>query len=157
MATWAEFVAQAPDHAARTEARLRAHKHLTMATIRKDGSPRICGTEIAINHGELLLGGMPGARRFQDLRRDARLALHSGSDAPDSWSGDARVSGIGVEVTDPTQIAILSDAGIDAPAGSFELFRIEITEATVVRLDDPPERLIIETWRPGRAVIRFER
>ena len=46
MATWTEFSAAAPELAERVKATFDAHKHKTMATLRKDGSPRISGTEV---------------------------------------------------------------------------------------------------------------
>ncbi|MBA3464363.1 MAG: pyridoxamine 5'-phosphate oxidase family protein, partial [Deltaproteobacteria bacterium] len=54
--------------------------HKTVATLRRDGSPRVSGTELTSYDGQLWLAGMPGALRFADLRRDPRFALHSGSD-----------------------------------------------------------------------------
>jgi hypothetical protein len=45
MATWAEFASEQPELAARVLEFLNAHKHKTIATLRKDRSPRISGTE----------------------------------------------------------------------------------------------------------------
>ena len=53
MATWREFDSEVPEFAARIRARLDAHKHKTIATVRKDGSPRISGIESEIEGGEL--------------------------------------------------------------------------------------------------------
>jgi hypothetical protein len=100
MATWQEFTEQAPELAARALERFEAHRHKTMATIRADGSPRISGTEVPIHGGQVWLGGMTGNRRFADLRRDPRVAIHSGSEDPEVWTGDAKLSGRAVEVTD---------------------------------------------------------
>jgi len=54
-----------------------AHKHKTLATLRKDGSPRISGIEVDFVDGDLWLGAMWQSRRALDLRRDPRFALHS--------------------------------------------------------------------------------
>ena len=72
--------------------RLDAHKHKTMATLRKDGSPRISGTEVEFSDGELWLGSMPNALKAKDLLRDPRFAIHNGSDDPPSraWRREAR-------------------------------------------------------------------
>ena len=88
MARWSEFEAEAPELAQAALARLRAHKHLTIATLRKDGSPRISGIEVEIVDGELQFGSMWRAVKALDLLRDPRFALHSGSDDPPDWSGD---------------------------------------------------------------------
>jgi hypothetical protein len=82
-----------------------AHRHHTMATLRRDGSPRISGTEVDFKDGDLFLGMMPRAVRALDLRRDGRAALHSATvdtptADPSSREGDAKISGRGVEVKD---------------------------------------------------------
>src|SRR5215204_7074659 len=94
MASWTEFAAAAPDLAERVRERLDAHKHKTIATLRSDGSPRISGTESELRDGELWIGSMWQALKARDLRRDPRFALHSGSDEPDDWKGDAKLAGV---------------------------------------------------------------
>jgi len=158
MTTWREFSDEAPQLAAQVERRFAAHQHKVMATLRSDGSPRLCGTEVELLDGELWLGGMTGNLRFADLRRDPRVAIHSGSDEPAQWSGDARVAGLAVEVTDPAEHERYR-AGVpgDVPPGPFELFRVALTEAVTVGLDDAREHLVVESWRPGAAVRRTVR
>ena len=78
VAGWREVEGSAPELAAAVRATFAARKHATMATIRRDGSPRISGTEVDFaGDGEIYLGMMPGTRRAADLRRDPRLALHA--------------------------------------------------------------------------------
>ena len=43
------------------------------------------------------------------------------------------------------------------PPGPFELFRVDITELTMIRVGDPADHLVIETWREGEGVGRVER
>ncbi|HVM26055.1 MAG TPA: pyridoxamine 5'-phosphate oxidase family protein, partial [Mycobacteriales bacterium] len=43
-ATWAEFSREAPELAERVRAAFAVRKHCTLATLRRDGSPRISGT-----------------------------------------------------------------------------------------------------------------
>lgn len=168
MATWAEFETEAPELAVRARHHLDRHGHKTVATVRRDGSPRICGTELASYDGQLWLGGMVGARRFDDLRRDPRYALHSGSDDPQVWRsspdvvGDAKIAGTAQETTDPQVLADVAAAlSAEAPpeeqvtAGSFELFRLDLNEVVVVRIGDG--HLLIESWHEGRGMQRAER
>ena len=75
MAGWSEIEDEAPDLAKRARAFLEAHTHLTMATLRKDGSPRISGTEIQLRDGEIWLGSMWKGVKALDLRRDPRFAV----------------------------------------------------------------------------------
>lgn len=152
MASWAEFEAAEPALARRVGALFRAHRHHTMATLRRDGAPRLSGTEVEIVEGDLVLGMMAGARRAGDLRRDPRLALHTHTsdpppeqDDPSSWVGDAKVSGTAHE---------------RAPAPGDDgahRFRIELQEVVLTCVGTPSDHLVIEVWRPGRGVERIER
>lgn len=168
MAMWAEFEFEAPELAVRVRHCLDAHGHKTVATLRHDGSPRICGTELTWFDGSLWLAGMPGALRFHDLRRDPRFALHSGSDGPAEWRSrphdvaDAKLAGTAREVTDEATIsAFATSASAEAPPeeavapGSFELFGLDLTEAVVVRIGEG--HLLIESWHEGRGVSQAER
>jgi hypothetical protein len=56
MASWKEVSAAHPRLAEAVRARFDAYKHKTMATLRKDGSPRISGMEASFSDGELWLG-----------------------------------------------------------------------------------------------------
>ena len=157
MSTWAEFDASAPGIAAFVRERLEAHRHRMLATIRADGSPRISGIEVTIARGELWVGGLAGSRKFADIRRDARVALHSGSDDPPRFRGDARLSGRAIAVLDEdTKAAFLEDAG-GGPPGPFDLFRLDIEEASTVREADSKDHLVIEVWKPDMPVRRIER
>jgi hypothetical protein len=147
MPSWTEFEAAAPELAARVRARLDAHTHKTLATIRRDGSPRISGTEARFADGELWLGSMWRARKAADLARDPRFALHSGSPDPDAgWSGDAKLAGRMVEMTE------LEQAGEPS-----HLFRADIDELVVVRLGEPADHLLIESWHAERGVTTLRR
>lgn len=154
MASWTDFETAAPELAARVRSRLDAHKHKTLATIRRDGSPRISGTETTFRDGELWIGSMWQARKALDLQRDPRFALHSGSDEPDHWTGDAKLAGVAEEIVEPARVVEVN--GEEAP-GPSHLFRLDITEASVVRLNDARNGLIIEVWTPDRGVRRIER
>src|ERR1700730_4744949 len=82
MATWSEFAAAEPEFAARVRSLMSSRKHLTMATLRRNGSPRISGTEVEFVDGQLRIGSMPGAVKAIDLRRDSRVAIHGPTDDP---------------------------------------------------------------------------
>jgi len=97
--SWSEFEAEAPELAARVRERLDAHAHKTIATIRRDGSPRISGIETELADGELWIGSMRDALKARDLQRDPRFALHSASEEPEVWTGDAKLAGVAEEVS----------------------------------------------------------
>jgi hypothetical protein len=143
MASWSVFEAAAPELAERVRERLDAHTHKTLATIRADGSPRISGTETELKDGELWIGSMWQARKARDLQRDPRFALHSGSDDPADWSGDAKLAGVAEEIADPER--------------SSHRFRLDLREVSTVGLDDERKALVIEVWTPERGVRKIKR
>ena len=150
MSSWSEVEAEAPELAALARGFFDAHAHKTLATLRRDGSPRVSGTEVDFAEGELWLGSMWRSLKALDLQRDPRFALHSGSVDPPEWTGDAKVAGLVEEVTDPERIAAINGEG--APPGSSHLFRADIAELVVVHLGDPPDHIVIESWHAGRGV-----
>lgn len=155
MPAWSAFAAAAPDLAAEVQRRLEARVHLTLATLRRDGAPRISGTEVRWRHGELWIGSMGGALKARDLQRDPRFALHSGSDDPPAFRGDAKVAGIAHESTDPALVADINGAA--AAAGPTHLFRLDVIEASTVTINADDTALIIRVWTPDGGERTFER
>jgi hypothetical protein len=146
MASWKDVLADAPEFARRVEQALTRNKHMTMATLRADGSPRISGTELQVSDGELWLGSMTRARKARDLLRDPRVAIHGPTadppDDPKEWVGEAKVSG----------------RALEAPSDdASHRFRIDIEEVVFTQLNDSGDRLVIESWHPGRGVEVVER
>ncbi len=143
-ASWAELAREAPELAAAVQARFTVRKHCTLATLRRDGSPRISGTEVLLEDGQLWTGSMAGALKARDLQRDPRCALHSPTvDPPEGaesdWPGEAKVAGLAVEVP----------GGAPGLEGSHR-FRIDLTEVVLTRVDG--DALEITSWHPGRGV-----
>jgi hypothetical protein len=143
VASWSDFEAEAPDLAARVRERLDAHGHKTIATIRRDGAPRISGTETELSDGELWIGSMLDALKARDLQRDPRFALHSASDDPDVWTGDAKLAGVAEEVS--------------APDATSHRFRLDLHEVSTVGLDEERKSLVIEVWKPGKGIRTIRR
>lgn len=145
MAGWKEVADSDPELASHVRRCFAIRKHATVATLRRDGSPRISGTEVEFgDDGEIYLGMMPGSMKGRDLLRDPRLALHCPTeDAPDgdsdAWIGDAKLAGTGVEV----------------PAEGHLRFRIDVAEVVVTTVAG--DRLIVRSWHPGRGSETRER
>ena len=112
-----------------------------MATIRRDGSPRISGTEVEFgDDGEIYLGMMQGAKRAGDLRRDPRMALHSPTADPpegaeNTWLGESKLTARADEV-------------------ESHRFRLDIREVVHTHLGDGLE---IVLWRAPGEVEVFHR
>jgi hypothetical protein len=151
MASWSEFAAAAPELAERVRERLAAHKHQTIATLRKDGSPRISGTESQLRDGELWIGSMWGALKARDLQRDGRFALHSGSDEPDQWQGDAKLAGIAEEIVDSERVQENNGEG------KSHLFRLDLREVSFVRVNEARTGLVIDVWTADGGLRTIER
>ena len=77
VASWQEIEKAAPDLAERVLARFAIGTNKTIATLRRDGSPRISASELEFADGEVTLGMMSGSMKLLDVRRDPRIALHS--------------------------------------------------------------------------------
>lgn len=150
MPSWSTFESAAPELAAEVRRRLDAHVHKTIATIRHDGSPRISGTETILKDGDLWIGSMWQARKARDLQRDPRFALHSGSEDPPAWPGDAKLAGTVEEITDPERIRTI--VGHQAPPGPLHLFRLELAEASTVKLNETGDGIVIDAWTASRGL-----
>jgi hypothetical protein len=161
MARWIEIEQEVPELAERARAIFDGYKHKTMATLRADGSPRVSGIEADFWNDELWLGSMPGSRKGADLKRDPRFALHSATVDSELAEGDAKLSGRAELVTGAgfdAYVAHLHESAEQVPEGAFDLFRADLTELVVIRIGDPSDHLVIETWRAGRrGLLRVER
>jgi hypothetical protein len=139
--SWRDVQDSAPDFAAVVRRTFAVRKHATMATIQRDGTPRISGTEVDFaDDGEIYLGMMSGAKRAADLRRDPRVAIHcptedTPTEAPRTWLGDGKMTARAVET-------------------ESHRFRLDIQRVVLTRIVDGS--LEISTWHPSGhvAVVR---
>ena len=61
MPMWNGIVEDAPEFATRARARFDVGTNKTLATLRRDGAPRISATEITFEGSDITLGMMPGS------------------------------------------------------------------------------------------------
>ena len=151
MASWQEIEKDAPAFAARVKALFDAGTNKTIATLRRDGSPRISASEAAFQDGELTFGMMGGSMKLLDVRRDPRIAMHAPTleppaDHPESGPGDAKLAGLAVEMPTPP--------GGEVDAGHF---RIDIREVALTYVGTPADHLVIESWHSDRGYQRRTR
>ena len=145
MATWHEIESDVPGFAAEVLARFAAGANATLATVRRDGAPRISGTEVEFDQGQVSLAMAADSMKLRDVQRDPRVALHSpttdeAGSRPEDQHGDAKLAGTLVPAKS------LPDAII---------FRLEITEAALIHLAG--DQLVIESWHPDRKLQRRTR
>ncbi|MEV4152491.1 pyridoxamine 5'-phosphate oxidase family protein [Nocardia salmonicida] len=140
MATWEQFASEAPELAAEVRSRFEANQTHVLATLRRDGAPRVSGSEVEFIGSDLMFGSMPAARKADDLRRDGRCALHA-----HPGNGDAKVMGVAVEITGPAKAAFGSPPGVHD-------YRLDLTGAVLTSVDTAAELLVIRHWRPGNGV-----
>ncbi|MGQ0679017.1 MAG: pyridoxamine 5'-phosphate oxidase family protein [Actinomycetota bacterium] len=145
MASWAELELEAPDLAAAIKARFVVNKHHVLATLRRDGSPRVSGIEVQFEDWDVFIGSMGGSKKAADLIGDPRFAIHAGPTDEMMTGGDAKIAGVATEVPAP-----------DTHPGSHR-FKLSIDEAVLTGLNERMDHLVIQIWRPGQPVRRVER
>ncbi|TWP52928.1 pyridoxamine 5'-phosphate oxidase family protein [Lentzea tibetensis] len=140
MATWQEFERQAPELAKAVRHRFDRDKHKLLATVRKDGAPRITGIETVFEDGQLRVGSMADSWKSRDLKRDPRFALHSTSSDQTMTDGDARISGT---------------MALHSSSDDADTFTADITEAVTITVEG--NELVIVSWHEGKGVSRAVR
>lgn len=152
MTSWKEFTVAEPGLAEQVRRTFAVRKHATLATLRRDGSPRISGTEVDFDDeaAEIFLGSMPGSRKALDLRRDPRMALHcptedTPEDDPASWLGEGKIAGLAVELSDSEQV------------DESHRFRIDLIEVVLTTVGTPADHLLVQSWHPGLGLVSRKR
>ncbi|MEV6144417.1 pyridoxamine 5'-phosphate oxidase family protein [Streptomyces sp. NPDC051992] len=154
--SWEGFRSAEPAFADTVRTRFEQYRHHVLATLRKDGSPRVTGLEVDFRFGELWLGMMPDSRKALDLLRDPRFAVHAnpGPDA-EMADGDVRISGRAVVENDLEVLTRFIEE--TKPPEPFHLFRTELQEVVRTSVDAQEKEIVIQVWRPGTPVRTIRR
>jgi hypothetical protein len=158
--SWSALTAAAPELAAAVRTRFGATGLGFLATLRRNGFPRISGIEPLFTDQDLWLGTMPESRKGADLRRDPRPCLHSASAYKAIVEGDAKLTGRAVLVEGGEDIkrfrkAFATATGYGPPPGPMDLFRVDVTVVSLLRPGG--DHLVIEWWAEGGDVRRVKR
>ena len=94
------------------------------------------------------------ALKARDLQRDPRFALHTGSDEPTEWKGDAKLAGVVEEITEADRVKEMNG---EATSGPSHLFRLDLHEVSIVGLDDERKHIVIDVWTPEDGVRQIKR
>jgi hypothetical protein len=150
MHSWSDLTGAAPDVAELARARIEAHGLALIATLRRDGSPRISGIEPLIAAGELWLAMMPRSRKAADLDRAPRFALHNATVDKQVTEGDVKIDGRAIDASDDSVAidhfvaAFTAATGNPPPPGPFRLFRADIRAVATIR--PAGDHLAIDWW-----------
>ncbi|MCH8160741.1 MAG: pyridoxamine 5'-phosphate oxidase family protein [Chloroflexi bacterium] len=157
MATWAEFAEAAPEMAA-LGSELRATFGLAfLATVRKDGSPRLHPVCPFVVRGRLFIATNPKSPKRHDLKRDGRYVLHM---LPGENDAEFQVRGRARLVEDAQTKAMVLAEGPEAgvqPDGALLnltpeelLFEYDVEEALSGHWENvgqPDTRPVRKRWR----------
>jgi hypothetical protein len=100
-----------------------------LATIRKDGSPRVHPMTPIIGEGHLFVFMEPTSPKGHDLERDPRYAIHCSVTDNSGESGELIITGRARRVEDPELRALAVRYSPYAPADRYVLFEFEVETA----------------------------
>jgi hypothetical protein len=126
--SWQTFVTNAPELAAFGKERLNGRVSY-LATVRKDGGPRVHPVNPIIGAGRLFLFMEPTSPKGYDLRRDGRFALHCGVEDNEGGGGEFHIAGRATLVEDAGVRAVAIGAASYNPADRYILFELTIERA----------------------------
>jgi len=151
--TWVEFSLEAPELAALGKQMLiqgRAHVGLAfLATIRKDGAPRLHPVSLVFSRERLYVFIPPRSPKCLDLKRDGRYALQAFPPHENEDGKEFYLTGIVECIEDPPiRRAILTETGIRVEESEvlFELWVDKAMYTILVDRDTPNERPWHRIW-----------
>jgi hypothetical protein len=154
MKSWNDFANEEPELAKTGRDLLfRARTGLGfLATIRKDGAPRLHPVSLVTHNGHLYVLIPPTSPKCADLARDGRYALQA-FPSPGEESEEFYIAGCAQIVRDPaTRQALITDTKI--LAGEDEvLFELMLDRVMHTRLEapgTPKERPVHRKWRASK-------
>jgi hypothetical protein len=127
--SWKTLEEQNPDLAAFGVERLNG-KVAYLATLRKDGSPRVHPMTPIIGQGHLFVFMEPTSPKGHDLQRDGRFAIHCGVTDNSGESGEFILSGQAHLVESPELRALAMRLSSYSPADRYVLFEFDIESAS---------------------------
>ena len=138
--SWKALEDQQPELAS-MGARLLNGQVAYLATVRKDGSPRVHPTTPIIGQGHLFVFMEPTSPKGHDLRRDGRYAIHCSVSDTSGASGEFIVAGRARLIDNPELRALAVQLASYAPADRYILFEFDIdSAASTIYQDGQPIR-----------------
>jgi hypothetical protein len=159
MFRWDELVRRQPRLAELGRRMLGDAGVVLVATVRKDGSPRLSAVEPLFWQGDLWLVMLFGSYKAKDLLRDPRILVHSIVASRSGAAGEFKLRGRAVPEADIAlheRIAeeVAGELGWRPEAGKFHLFRIEVEDVTFIRFEDATGDQYVARWPAGVEFVR---
>jgi hypothetical protein len=156
---WLEMENTQPRLAGLARQRLIEPGVVLVATIRRDGTPRLSPVEPFVMDGDLWLSMMWQSTKAGDLLRDPRILVHSVITNREGTEGEFKVRGTASAEADPGiqrryADAVANNLGWNPQPGRFHLFAVDIDEVTVIRYDPATGDQHVARWPPGSEFIR---
>jgi Pyridoxamine 5'-phosphate oxidase len=156
---WAELAKQQPKLAELGERMLGDPGVVLVATVRKDGSPRVSAVEPLFWEGDLWLAMLLGSYKARDLQHDPRILVHSIVTSRNGEAGEFKVRGLVAAESDPAIQArfaarVAEDLGWRPEPGKFHLFRVEAEDVTFMRFVEASGDQYVTRWPAGGEYVR---
>jgi hypothetical protein len=130
-----------------------------VATIRRDGTPRVSPVEPLLLDGSLWLSMMWRSAKAMDLFRDPRILVHSVITGRDGSPPEFKVRGIARAQDDPAvhrryAETAARELGWEPEFGRSHLFDVDIADVTFISYDEPTGDQHVAMWPPAREFVR---
>lgn len=156
---WSEVEARQPRLAEVGRQRLMDPGFVLVATVRRDGTPRLSPVEPWIMDGVLWLSMMRGSTKAADLARDPRILVHNAIANKDGQEGEFKIRGTAQEeesldIQRRYAAEVSKSLGWNPEPGQFHLFRVAIGHITYLHYDPPTGDQYGAMWPPAREFVR---
>ena len=145
--SWQSLEDEQPDLAAFGAERLNGQVAY-LATVHKDGSPRVHPMTPIIGQGHLFVFMEPTSPKGHDLQRDGRYAIHCSVGDTSGASGEFIVMGRAHLVNDPELRTLAVRLASYTPAERYILFEFDIESATSTTY--PNDRPVRQSWKRNK-------
>jgi hypothetical protein len=154
---WGDLEAAAPEIARLGKGRLDQARVALLATLRRDGSPRISPVEPFLTQGHLLFGAMSWSSKTRDLLRDPRCVLHSAISGPDTGEGELKLYGRAIETDDQIRNSCEEGWWVGRPRDVATVFGLNIEQAAFISWDTEHGQMTVRRWSPRRGLTETRR
>lgn len=156
---WSDLERRQPRLADLGRQRLLDPGVVLVATIRRDGTPRLSPVEPFVMDGHLWLSMLWQSTKAADLARDPRILVHSVVTSRNGEGGEFKVRGHARTETDRGVQRRYADAvaqalGWKPKPGHFHLFAADIDHVSYLRYDNATGDQYVTQWPPGREYVR---